>query len=262
MTRTSDRLAEIVARRRAEAAELLPKLESLKREALRRDDFRGFRRRLFQPGRTTLVAEVKKASPSAGVIAADFDPVAQAVRYAEGGAEALSVLTEKHYFQGDLSYLAEIRAAVGLPLLRKDFIVEAAQIYESVAAGADAVLLIAAALGDAELREFYDRARDAQLDVLVEVHDLREMDRVLELGADIIGINNRNLRTFEVDLKTTEQLAPEIPSDCLGICESGIRTRADVEYIRGQGIDCFLVGETLMRAPDVGNAIRELFGER
>jgi indole-3-glycerol phosphate synthase len=255
-----DKLAEIIASKYEEVKALEPFGKELRRKALLRDDFRGFRRALFQPGTPTLIAEVKKASPSAGVIAQDFDPVAQAIKYAVGGAQALSVLTDVKYFQGSLEYLKDIRRAVDLPLLRKDFTVSPLQVYEAACAGADAILLIVAALEDGQMESLYQLAKDLQLDVLVEVHDMREMDRALDLGADIIGINNRNLKTFEVSLATTEALAPEIPGDCLGITESGIKTPGDVRYVREQGIDCFLIGETLMRSGDPGAAIRELFG--
>jgi indole-3-glycerol phosphate synthase len=254
-----DKLTEIIASKYEEVKALEPRAQELRREALLRDDYRGFRQALFQPGMPTLIAEVKKASPSAGVIAQDFDPVAQALKYAEGGAQALSVLTDVKYFQGSLEYLKEIRRHVDLPLLRKDFTVSPLQIYEAACAGADAVLLIVAALEDSQMDTLYQTAKDLQLDVLVEVHNMREMDRALDLGADIIGINNRNLKTFEVSLQTTEELAPEIPGDCLGISESGIQTREDVDYIREQGIDCFLVGEALMRSGDPANAIAGLF---
>ena len=253
----NDKLAEILRHKESEVERLLPHGDELRRLALLRNDFRGFRRVLFQPGSVTIIAEVKKASPSVGVIAGDFDPVRQAREYAMGGAQALSVLTDQKYFQGDLSYLRDIRLQVDLPLLRKDFMVSELQIYESIVAGADAILLIVAALDDQKLDRFYNLARDLQLDVLVEVHDLREMDRALDLGADMIGINNRNLKTFEIDLQTTSDLAPEIPQDVLGISESGIKTAADIRYCREQGIDCFLIGETLMRSANVKQAIYE-----
>jgi indole-3-glycerol phosphate synthase len=201
---------------------------------------------------------VKKASPSAGVIAADFNPLSQAREYARGGAHALSILTDEKYFHGSLAYLRQVREQVELPLLRKDFIVHELQVYESVVAGADAILLIVASLDDGPLRALYDCAKTCQLDVLVEVHDLREMDRALELGADLIGINNRNLKTFQVDLATTEELAEEIPNDAVGVSESGIRTVEDVRRVRAAGISAVLVGETLMRAKNVPEKLREL----
>lgn len=255
-----NKLAEILAHKREEAAALEARAAQLKREAFLRDDFRGFRRRLFQPGQATLIAEVKKASPSAGVIARDFDPVRQAREYERGGAHALSVLTDERFFQGHLDHLRQVREQVDIPVLRKDFILTVPQVYESAAAGADAILLIVAALEDEEMRRLYHEARDCQMDVLVEVHDMMEMDRALDLGADIIGINNRNLKTFEVSLETTAELATEIPADVLGVTESGIKTAADVTFCRKEGIDCFLIGETLMRSGKVGEQIAELFG--
>jgi len=168
------------------------------------------------------------------------------------------VLTDQKYFHGDLSYLRLIRDQVELPLLRKDFIVDELQIFESVVAGADAILLIVASLDDEKLRALYDTAKTCQLDVLVEVHDLREMDRALEIGADLIGINNRNLKTFVVDLATTEELAEEIPNDVIGVSESGIKTAGDVRRVRAAGISAVLVGETLMRAQNVPQMLAEL----
>ena len=180
--------------------------------------------------------------------------------YEQGGAGAVSVLTDQEYFKGCLSDMKKVREQISLPVLRKDFILTEAQVYESVASGADAFLLIVAALTDEELKRLYQLGRTLQSDVLVEVHDLAEMDRALEIDADIIGINNRNLHTFEVDLKTTAELAQEIPSDCLGISESGIRSREDVKAVVAEGIHCVLVGETLMRNGDPVNALRDLRG--
>lgn len=251
----SDRLAEIIATKWEEIKRLEPHEEKLRQAALLRNDFRNFRQVLFQPGTTTLISEIKKASPSAGVIAENFDPVGQGREYERAGAHALSILTDQKYFQGHLRYLQEVREQVSLPILRKDFTVSPLQIYESVISGADAILLIVAALEDKQLNLLYQTAKDFQLDVLVEVHDMREMDRALDLGADIIGINNRNLKTFEVDLKTTEELATEIPSDCLAISESGIRTTEDVQFCKHQGIDCFLIGESLMRSGNVQETV-------
>jgi indole-3-glycerol phosphate synthase len=195
-----NKLLEIIASKEAEWKRLEPLAADLRKQALLRNDFRPFRAALQLGNEVAVIAEVKKASPSAGIIAADFNPLSQAREYARGGAHALSVLTDEKYFQGRLSYLKQIREQVELPLLRKDFIVHELQVYESVVAGADAILLIAAGLEDANLRALYDLAKACQLDVLVEVHDLAEMDRALELGADMIGINNRNLKSFAVDL--------------------------------------------------------------
>jgi indole-3-glycerol phosphate synthase len=253
-----DKLAEINASKAAEVERLKPHAAELRRQALLRNDFRPFRAGLHRGSEMAVIAEVKKASPSAGIIAADFNPLSQAREYARGGAQALSVLTDQKYFHGDLSYLRLIRDQVELPLLRKDFIVDELQIFESVVAGADAILLIVASLDDEKLRALYDTAKTCQLDVLVEVHDLREMDRALEIGADLIGINNRNLKTFVVDLATTEELAEEIPNDVIGVSESGIKTAEDVRRVRAAGISAVLVGETLMRAQNVPQMLAEL----
>lgn len=258
MSGGGDKLAAILAQKRIEAAAIEGKKAELRRQALQRDEFRGFRRNLHQPGTITVIAECKAASPTAGTIAAQYDPVAQAKLYERGGAGAVSVLTDREYFQGELGDLVKVREAVKIPVLRKDFILTESQVYESVASGADAFLLIVAALTDEELKRLYELGRTLQSDVLVEVHDLREMDRALEAGVDIIGINNRNLHTFAVDLKTTEKLAPEIPSDCLGISESGIRTKEDVKFVVEQGIHCFLIGEALMRDGDPAAALAKL----
>jgi indole-3-glycerol phosphate synthase len=253
-----NKLDEINAVKREEIKRLEPHAAELRKAALLRNDFRPFRAGLQRGDDVALIAEVKKASPSAGIIASDFNPLSQAREYARGGAHALSVLTDEKYFHGHLTYLRQIREQVDLPLLRKDFILDELQVYESVVAGADAILLIVASLDDATLRQLYDTAKACQLDVLVEVHDLPEMDRALELGADLIGINNRNLKTFQVDLATTEALAEEIPGDTVAISESGIRDAADVRRVRAAGINAVLVGETLMRAKNVPEKIREL----
>lgn len=253
-----DRLVEILARKQEEVAALLPRESALRRQALLRNEFRGFRRALDRPGEPTVIAEIKKASPSAGVIADDFDPARQAAAYAAAGAQALSVLTDERFFHGHLGHLRQAREASELPVLRKDFIIHPVQIYEAVCAGADAVLLIVAALGEEVLKRLYETARTCQLDVLVEVHDLEEMDRALDLGADMIGINNRNLRTFQVDLQTSLELAQEIPSEALAVAESGIKTREDILALQAEGIYCYLIGETLMRSGDPGATLKEL----
>jgi len=254
----SDRLAQIILTKRKEAAVLESRKDELRREALQRNEYRGFRGNLFQPGHVTVIAECKAASPTAGTIAAKYDPVAQARLYEKGGAGAISVLTDREFFQGCLEDMKKVREAVQVPVLRKDFILTEAQVYESVAAGADAFLLIVAALTDPELRGLYELGKGLGADVLVEVHDMAEMDRALEIEADIIGINNRNLHTFEVNLQTTEELAPEIPAECLGISESGIRTKEDVNFVTSQGIYCLLVGEALMREGDPAGALAKL----
>lgn len=259
MTMMPDKLAEIIRHKEQEIEPIRARQDDLRRVALERDDYRGFKTALFKPGEVTVIAEVKKASPSAGVIAEDFDPLLRAIDYEAAGADALSILTDEAFFQGSLDYLRLIRPKVELPLLRKDFMIHPCQIYESVVAGADAILLIVAALSDDELKTLFECARQFPLDVLVEVHNLEEMDRALDLGGDIIGINNRNLKTFQVDLQTTADLAAEIPGDCLGISESGIATAEDVAFCREQGIDCFLVGETLMRSSDLQGTFNQLF---
>jgi len=260
MSTGKDRLAAILSNKRKEAEAIEGKKSELRKQALLRNDFRGFRSNLFKPGMVTVIAECKAASPTAGTIAGKYDPVAQAKLYERGGAGAISVLTDQEYFKGCLEDMKKVRSEVALPVLRKDFILTEAQVYESVASGADAFLLIVAALTDEELKRLYELGRTLQSDVLVEVHDLAEMDRALEIDAEIIGINNRNLHTFEVDLKTTSELAPEIPSECLGISESGIRTREDVEFVKEQGIHCLLIGESLMRDGDPEKALKQLRG--
>jgi indole-3-glycerol phosphate synthase len=247
----SDKLAEIIATKRREVSALLPRAAHLRAAALLRNDFRGFRAALDRgPDRLGVIAEVKCASPSVGLIDPDFDPVRQARRYFDGGASCLSVLTDKDYFQGSLAHLAEISALSPVPLLRKDFMIHEVQIHEAVVSGADAILLIVAALDDDTLRRLHDEARTFQLDVLVEVHDLPEMERALELGADLIGINNRNLKTFAVDLATTEALADEVPDHVLLVSESGIKTPADARRALVAGANAVLIGEALMRAHD------------
>ena len=260
MSTGKDRLAAILSNKRKEAEAIEGKKSELRKQALLRNDFRGFRSNLFKPGIVTVIAECKAASPTAGTIAGKYDPVAQAKSYERGGAGAISVLTDQEYFKGCLEDMKKVRSEVALPVLRKDFILTEAQVYESVASGADAFLLIVAALTDEELKRLYELGRTLQSDVLVEVHDLAEMDRALEIDAEIIGINNRNLHTFEVDLKTTSELAPEIPSECLGISESGIRTREDVEFVKEQGIHCLLIGESLMQDGDPEKALKRLRG--
>jgi indole-3-glycerol phosphate synthase len=247
----SDKLAEIIATKRLEVEALMPRAANLRAAALQRNEFGGFRAAIDRgPGRLGVIAEVKKASPSVGLIDPDFDPVRQAKRYLDGGASCLSILTDEKYFQGSLSYLTQISKFSEAPLLRKDFTIHEVQIHEASVAGADAILLIVAALDDDTLRRLYDEAKSFMLDVLVEVHDLREMERALELGADLIGINNRNLKTFEVDLATSETLAEEVPDDVLLVSESGIKTPADAMRVLEAGANAVLIGEALMRADD------------
>jgi len=221
---------------------------------------RDLRAALGEPGGFRVIAEIKKASPSRGVIRADFDPVRISQTYARHGAAALSVLTDEKYFQGRIAFLAEIRAAVPLPILRKDFVVDPWQLRETRARGADAILLIAAALTPGDLRALHAEARRLGLQVLVEVHDERELNAAVEAGAEIIGINNRNLQTFDVNLETTRRLAPKIPPGALGVCESGIQTREDLDEMARWGIRCFLIGEALMSAADPGERLAALIG--
>ena len=251
-----DKLAEIIAHKRTEVEALLPVADKMKAAALQRNEFAGFRAALDRgPDQLGVIAEVKKASPSAGVIDPNFDALKQAGMYIEGGASCMSILTDKKYFQGSLTYLTSISKESPIPLLRKDFTVHEAQIYEAVIAGADAILLIVACLTDEELHKFYHIARDFQLDALVEVHDLPEMERAIDLGADLIGINNRNLKTFKTDLATTEQLAEEAPDNVTLVSESGIRTTADAQRVLDAGANAILVGEALMRANVPGDEV-------
>lgn len=246
------RLQEILDHKQTEIAKILPRMEHLRAAALTRNDFRGFGLSIDRgPDALGLIAEVKKASPSVGTIVESFDPVAIAQAYEAAGAHAISVLTDERFFQGHLSYMTKVRAAVGLPVLRKDFILHDVQIYEAACAGADAILLIVAALEQEQLLALQKTAALCQLEVLVEVHTLEEMDRALDSGAPIIGINNRNLATFEVDLAATERISEEATDDIILISESGIKTPADTRRVFDCGVNAILVGETLMRATDI-----------
>lgn len=245
--------------KRAEIDRLLPQRAKLRAAALLRNEFRSLARALRRDdGGLGLIAEVKRASPSAGVIAPSFAPVATATAYAAAGAHAVSVLTDGRFFGGSLRHLADIRAAVELPLLRKDFILDEVQIYEAVCAGADAILLIAAALSPERLAALHREAVDFQLDVLVEVHTLEELDRALAVDPALVGINNRDLNDFSVDLATTERLAEEVPDEVVLVSESGIKTAADSRRLLACGVDALLVGETLMRSGDIPAKIAEL----
>jgi indole-3-glycerol phosphate synthase len=242
------RLDEILRAKRGEIEQLRPRREELRRVALLRNDFRGFAGALqLEKGKLALIAEIKKASPSAGVIVESFDPVAIAKNYARAGVDAISVLTDEQFFQGRLDYLNAVRAVVPQPLLRKDFVLDPLQIMEAAAAGADAILLIVAALSQEELTSLLETAALYQLDALVEVHTLAELGRALETEARIVGINNRNLATFEVDLAVTEKLSEEVPNEIILVSESGIRTAEDLARIKACGVDAVLIGEALMR---------------
>lgn len=222
-------------------------------------DFVGAMRAQIAAGRPAVIAEIKKASPSKGVLREDFIPADIAQSYAEHGAACLSVLTDVQFFQGSVDYLKQARASCQLPVLRKDFIVDAYQVYESRAMGADAILLIAAILDDAQLKDFEAIARSLDMAVLVEVHDASELARALQLKTPLVGINNRNLKTFEVSLETTLSLMRDVPPDRLLVCESGIHTRDDVLRMGAAGVNAFLVGEAFMRAADPGEALAALF---
>lgn len=232
-------------------------IEALQQRPLFRAPRRSLRDALAT-GRRAIIAEVKKASPSKGVIRADFDPVRIATAYAANGAAAISVLTEEHYFQGSLAYLVLIREQVAVPLLRKDFLFDPYQLYEARAFGADAVLLITAILDDGQLGDLLCLAKELNLAALVEVHDRAELDRAVACGARLLGINNRDLRTFHTSLATTEALLPAVPRDVIVVAESGIETTADLERLEGAGVRAFLIGEALMRAADPGARLSEL----
>ena len=260
----SDILDRILARKveeitersaRVPLAELIARVADL-------PDTRGFAAAIeakIEAGLPAVIAEVKKASPSKGVIRADFDPAAIAQSYERGGAACLSVLTDADFFQGSEDYLRQARAACSLPVLRKDFTIDAYQVYEARVIGADCILLIVAALDDETLLDLSLLAAELDLDVLVEVHDEEELERALEIPAPLIGVNNRNLRTFEVSLDTSLNLRKRAPTDRILVSESGIATIEDIARLRGAGIDAFLVGETFMRAVNPGDALKQLF---
>jgi indole-3-glycerol phosphate synthase len=260
----ADILDKIVAVKREEIAAAKKKvpLEAMRADAESRvltRDFAGALRRKVDAGKAAVIAEVKKASPSKGVLRADFIPAEIAQSYAEHGAACLSVLTDRQFFQGQPDYLKQARASCDLPVLRKDFLVDPYQVWESRAMGADCILLIAACLDDGLMAELEAIARSLDMAVLVEVHDGAELQRALKLKTPLVGINNRNLRTFEVSLDTTLALLPEVPADRLLITESGILAPADVRRMRDAGVHAFLVGEAFMRADDPGAALAQLF---
>lgn len=264
----SDILNKIVAVKHEEVAAATKRmpLAAMRADAESRvltRDFEGALRAKIAKGHAAVIAEVKKASPSKGVLRADFIPADIAQSYADGdgtvSAACLSVLTDKQFFQGSVDYLKQARASCQLPVLRKDFMVDAYQIYESRAMGADAVLLIAACLDDAQMADFEAIARSLDMAVLVEVHDGAELNRALKLKTPLVGINNRNLRTFEVSLQTTLDLQKNVPADRLLVTESGILSPADVKTMRDAGVNAFLVGEAFMRAKEPGEALAKLF---
>jgi len=243
-----NRLEEILHVKRAEIERLRSRAAELDREALARTDFRDFRAALqLADERLAVIAEIKKASPSAGLIAKSFAPVEIAKNYERGRANAISVLTDLKFFQGKLQDLKNVRAAVSIPLLRKDFILDELQIAESAATGADAILLIVAALEQKQLIELLRVTATYRLDALVEVHTRDELNRALDAGAKIVGINNRNLATFDVDLAVTEELCRDVPDEIVLVSESGIKTPQDVARVKACGVDAILVGEALMR---------------
>ena len=262
----SDILNKIIAVKRQEVADALNRkpLAAMRQDAESRvqtRDFVGALRARIAAGKPAVIAEIKKASPSKGVLRSDFIPADIAQSYAEAGAACLSVLTDQQFFQGSIDYLKQARASCSLPVLRKDFIVDAYQIYESRVMGADCILLIAACLDDAQMKAFEALAMSLDMAVLVEVHDEAELARALMLKTPLIGINNRNLNTFEVSLDTTLSLMGKVPAERLLVTESGIMTPEDVKRLRDVNINAFLVGEAFMRADEPGEALAELFGD-
>jgi indole-3-glycerol phosphate synthase len=260
----SDILNKIVTVKRQEVAAALRRkpLDAMRFDAESRvltRDFAGALRAKIAGGQPAVIAEVKKASPSKGVLRSDFIPADIAQSYAEHGAACLSVLTDKDFFQGSIDYLKQARASCSLPVLRKDFIVDPYQVYESRVMGADCILLIAACLDDAEMKNLEALALSLDMAVLVEVHDRGELDRALQLKTPLLGINNRNLQTFEVSLDNTLALLADVPADRLLVTESGITTPADVKRLREAGVNAFLVGEAFMRAEEPGEALAALF---
>ena len=260
----SDILKKIVAVKHEEIAQASQKksLAMVRADAESRvltRDFIGAIQHKINQGQSAVIAEIKKASPSKGVLRADFIPADIAQSYAEHGAACLSVLTDAQFFQGSVDYLKQARASCDLPVLRKDFMVDAYQVYEARAMGADCILLIAACLDDAQMKDLEAIALSLDMAVLVEVHDAEELNRALKLKTPLVGINNRNLRTFEVSLDTTIGMLKDLPSDRILVTESGILSPADVQKMREAKVNAFLVGEAFMRAPDPGQALADLF---
>jgi len=255
-------LDQIVATKRVEIARAKAAVPEAELRAALADapPVRNFFNPLAAPGPIKLIAEVKKASPSAGVIRAYFDPVEIAKTYEAHGATCISVLTDERHFQGRLEYLAQIRAAVALPVLRKDFILDVYQLVEARAAGADAVLLIAECLDDCNLRKLFNSACELGMTPLVELYEPENLQRVFDAGATLIGVNNRNLHTFEVDLEHTIRMRQRVPDECVLVGESGIKSHADVRRLEAAGVDAILVGESLMRESDIGAAVDRLLG--
>jgi len=251
-------LEAIVAQKRQEVARL--KAEGLAAPDLHLDPPRGFAQAVTQSPEIAVIAEVKKASPSKGVICADFDPAAIAGSYQRGGAEAISVLTDEKFFQGNLDYISLIRQTVKLPVIRKDFIIHELQIEQARNFGADAILLIAAILDQEQIQDYLQMSRELHMDVLVEIHDEKEMEKSLAAGSTLVGINNRDLRDFSVDLMTTLRLRKEIPATIPVVSESGIRNIDDMRMLQEHGIAAALIGETLMRSVDREAALRQLRG--
>lgn len=261
----SDVLQEICLDKRVhiEGRRLIRPMEQLEHDILQADPPKGFKQALVntaEEGRYALIGEIKKASPSKGLIRADFHPELLALDYLEGGASCLSVLTDTPYFQGEDRFLTQARKASGLPCLRKDFMLDEYQVFEARALGADCILLIMAALELTTARSLARASHSLGMDVLIEVHNEAEMENALFIDADLIGINNRNLKTLEIDLATTEQLAPMVPDGSLMVAESGIYARSDIERMAACGAQAFLVGESLMRQDDLVKATRELLG--
>lgn len=264
MTNPPDILQKIINTKleEIEARSKVVTLDQLKKQAESADDVRGFTQALLNKNtvnQSAVIAEIKKASPSKGVIREDFNPAEIAKSYAEGGAACLSILTDEQYFQGHTDYLIAARAACDLPVIRKDFIIDDYQVYEARAMSADCILLIVAALNDQQLNHLHELAQSLGMDVLVEVHNKEEMERALTLDLRMVGINNRNLKTFETSLYTTLNLKAMVPKGCLLVTESGILSDNDIRFMRDHEIDAFLVGEAFMRADDPGESLKSLF---